>query len=316
MSILESMLAGVKTVAVIGHIHPDGDCAGSCLAVYNYLDELYPEIEVVVYLEELSSKFSYLKNFEAICHDFGQDRQFDLCICLDSSDKLRFGEAVSYLNSAKTSICVDHHVTNLKFADENIVEPEASSTCEVLYKLLREEGITTAVAECIYTGIIHDTGVFKYNSTSARTMDIAGRMMAKGIDFSNIIDNSFYRKTYNQNQILGKALMESVIFLNGRCIYSVISKKDMDLYGISSTDLDGIVDQLRVTEGVECAIFIYEIECDQYKVSLRSTKDLDVSRISVHFGGGGHKKAAGCTMSGCIQDVIDNLSKQIEEQIG
>jgi phosphoesterase RecJ-like protein len=315
MSILESMLTGVKTAAVIGHIHPDGDCVGSCLAVYNYLENIHPEIEVVVYLEEIPSKFNYLKNFEKICHDFTQNRQFDLCICLDSSDKLRFGEAVNYLDNAKTSICIDHHVTNLEFAQENVVEPQASSTCEVLYGLLKEEGITKEVAECIYTGIVHDTGVFKYDCTSARTMEIAGKMMAKGIDFPNIIDNSFYRKTFVQNQVLGKALMGSTTILDGTCIYSVISKKDMDFYGITSADTDGIVDQLRITEGVECAIFIYETETDVYKVSLRSTKGLDVSRIAVHFGGGGHIKAAGCTISGNIQDVISNLSDQLVKQM-
>ena len=167
------------------------------------------------------------------------EAEFDLCLCLDCSDMLRFGEAVRYLNSAKKSICVDHHVTNTGFAGQNIIEAKASSTCEVLFGLLEEEKISKAVAECIYTGIIHDTGVFKYDCTSAKTMEIAGKMMAKGIDFPHIIDNSFYRKTYIQNQILGRALLESITFLDGRCIFSVIHKRDMDFYGVTSADMDG-----------------------------------------------------------------------------
>lgn len=315
MSSLDEMLKGVQSAALIGHIRPDGDCVGSCLAALNYLKEQHPEVEAVVYLEAPSQKFNYLKNFDSIVSDFSEDRVYDLCICLDSSDTLRLGEAVKYLNTAKRSLCVDHHVTNTGYAEENVVQADASSTCEVLYGLLNEEKISKAVAECIYTGIAHDTGVFKFDCTSQRTMEIAGKMMAKGIDFSRIIDDSFYRKTYVQNQILGRALLESITFLDGRCIFSVVQKKDMDFYGVTSSDLDGIIDQLRITQGVECAIFMYETSCREYKVSLRSTTDLDVSKIALYFGGGGHKKAAGCTMAGSVHDVINNLSEQIVKQL-
>ncbi|MDK2965498.1 DHH family phosphoesterase [Lacrimispora sp.] len=315
MSFLEAFLKDVKNVAILGHVRPDGDCVGSCLAVYNYLEENCPEIDAVVYLEKPSVKFAYLKNIDRIVSDFGTDQSYDLCICLDSSDTLRFGEAVKYLNAAKKSLCVDHHITNTGYGTENVVKGEASSTCEVLFGLLDENKISKAVAECIYTGIIHDTGVFKYDCTSAKTMEIAGKMMEKGINYSSIIDDSFYRKTYIQNQILGRALLESITFHGGRCIFSAISKKDMDFYGVGSGDMDGIIDQLRITEGVECAIFMYETACREYKVSLRSTTDLDVSKIAVYFGGGGHKKAAGCTMTGNIHDVINNLSDQISRQL-
>lgn len=315
MSFFDTMLEDVKTMAIIGHIHPDGDCIGSCLAAYNYLEEHYPEVTVSVFLETPPVKFAYLKNIERICSDFQTEAEFDLCLCLDSSDTLRFGEAVKYLESAKKSICVDHHITNLRFAGENIVESGASSTCEVLYGLLEADKISKAVAECLYTGIIHDTGVFKYDCTSTKTMEIAGTLMAKGIDFSSIIDNSFYRKTYVQNQILGRALLESITFFDGRCIFSVIHKKDMEFYGVTSADMDGVIDQLRITEGVECAIFMYETAFREYKVSLRSTTSMDVSKVAVHFGGGGHVKAAGCTMGGSVHDVINNLSAQIARQL-
>ncbi|WP_367567951.1 bifunctional oligoribonuclease/PAP phosphatase NrnA [Lacrimispora sp.] len=315
MSILDTMLEDVKTVAITGHIRPDGDCVGSCLAAYNYLAENHPEVEAVVHLEEPPVKFDYLMNFDRIVTDFSDDREYDLCICLDSGDVQRLGEGVKFLKTAKKSLCVDHHITNSRYAKENIVQDRASSTCEVLYGLFDENRISKAVAECIFTGIIHDTGVFKYDTTSPKTMEIAGKMMGKGIDFPKIIDDSFFRKSYIQNQILGRALLESITFHNGRCIFSAISKKDMDFYGVASEDMDGIIDQLRVTEGVECAIFMYETSCREYKVSLRSTTDLDVSRIAVYFGGGGHKKAAGCTMAGSVHDVVNNLSDQIVKQL-
>ena len=146
-------------------------------------------------------------------------------------------------------------------------------------------------------------------------MEIAGKLMAKGVDFGNIIDDTFYRKTYIQNQILGRALLESITFFDGKCIFSAIRKDVIEFYGVDGKDMDGIIDQLRLTEGVEVAIFIYETGPQEFKVSLRSIKRVDVSRIAVYFGGGGHVRAAGCTMSGSIHDVINNLSRHIAAQL-
>jgi len=315
MSILDLNEKGVRNAAIIGHVRPDGDCIGSCLGLFNYLEAVYPQVEISVYLDEPDRKFGYLKGFDQIQTVFAQEVSFDLCICLDCSDMERLGEGKEIFRLAKDSVCIDHHITNTGYAGENVVKPEASSTCEVLFGLMEEGRITREVAECLYTGIIHDTGVFKYSCTSAKTMAVAGKLMETGIDFTNIIDKSFYRKTYLQNQILGRALFESIAFLDGKCIFSVVRLKDMKFYGVTSKDLDGIVEQLRVTEGVECAIFLYEIEAQVYKVSLRSTNDLDVAKIAGYFGGGGHVKAAGCTMSGSIYDVVNNLSGHIERQL-
>ncbi|MBT9779057.1 bifunctional oligoribonuclease/PAP phosphatase NrnA [Clostridium sp. MCC353] len=315
MNLLEEKLKKAENVVILGHVHPDGDCAGSCLALYNYLMENYPDHSVDIYLESLPAKFNYLKNFDKISSDPSTGRQYDLCVCLDSSDRERLGDLGVYLDTAADSFCVDHHITNVGYTRDYEILSDASSTCEVLFGLLEEEKISKEVAECIYTGIIHDTGVFKHSNTSARTMTVAGKMMAKGIDFSSIIDDSFYRKTYVQNQILGRALLESITFLEGKCIFSVVRAKDMEFYGVTSKDMDGIIDQLRITEGIECAIFMYETGCQEFKVSMRSNSIVDVSRIASYFGGGGHVKAAGCTMSGSIYDVINNLSSHIEKQL-
>ena len=288
---------------------------GSCLAVCNYITEQYPEKTVDVYLETPPVKFSYLKQFERISSDSNTGKQYELCICLDSGDRERLGNNVVYLDTAKTSICIDHHITNKGYAASNFVNASASATCEFLYDFLDEEKISKEVAECIYTGIIHDTNVFKNSNTTAKTMEVAGVMMEKGINFSQIIDGSFYKKTYVQNQIMGRAVLESVLFLDGKCIFSVVRKQDMDFYGVEASDLDGIVDQLRVTDGVEVAIFLHETENHVYKVSMRSNNFVNVSKVASFFGGGGHVRAAGCTMSGSVHDVINNLSALIEKQI-
>lgn len=312
---LMELVEKAGTIAIVGHVRPDGDCVGSCLAACNYITEQYPEKQVDVYLEKPPVKFSYLKQFDRISQDADTGKQYDLCVCLDSGDRERLGKNVIYLDTAKQSICIDHHITNQGYAQANFVNPDASAACEVLYDFLDEEKISKEVAECIYTGILHDTNVFKNSNTTERTMQVAGAMMAKGINFSRIIDESFYRKTYVQNQIMGRAVLESVLFLDGKCIFSVVRKQDMDFYGVAASDLDGIVDQLRITEGVEVAIFLHEMENHVYKVSMRSNNIVNVSKVAAYFGGGGHVRAAGCTMSGSVHDVINNLSAHIEQQM-
>ena len=315
MNKLLELAHGAQRIAILGHVRPDGDCVGACLAVWNYLAGQYPDREIQVYLETPPVKFRYLKRFDSISQDADSGKQYDLCICLDSSDAARLGAFAVYLEGAARSICIDHHITNRGYAQENLVDPQASATCELLCDYLEQDRIDRDVAACIYTGILHDTNVFKNSNTTAKTMEAAGRMMAKGIDFSRIIDESFYRKTYVQNQILGRALMESILFLHGKCIFSAIRMKDMDFYNVTAADLEGIVDQLRVTEGVECAIFLHEVENLVYKVSMRSNQYVDVSKVAAFFGGGGHIRAAGCTMSGSMYDVVNNLSSHIEKQI-
>ncbi len=314
MTKLETMIDQAGKIVILGHVNPDGDCVGSCLAVYNYIKEWDSSRAVTVRLERVPSKFSYLSGFDAIETEVGEET-YDLCICLDSSDEERLGDFKSCFDRSAKTICIDHHITNRGYAQENVIDGHASSACEVVYGQLDESRISKHVAECIYTGIIHDTGVFKYSNTSRKTMEIAGKMMEKGIDFGTIIDGSFYKKTYMQSQILGRALLESITFLDGRCIFSVVRKKDMDFYCVDKSDLDGIVDQLRVIDGIECAIFLYETGIHQFKVSLRSNSIVDVSRIAAYFGGGGHVRAAGCTMSGSVHDVVNNLSAHIAEQL-
>lgn len=314
MTVLEQMLEQTGSVVILGHVRPDGDCLGSTLGLYHYIQTNYPAIRAAVYLEESSPKFGYLAGYDAILHETDEER-YELCICLDCGDEERLGSFGVFLANASKSLCLDHHITNTRFCEVNLVSENASSTCEVLFEQLGEEKIDKAAAECLYTGLIHDTGVFKYSCTSARTMEIAGKLMAKGIDFGSIIDNSFYKKTYVQNQILGRALLESITFLDGKCIFSALRQSEMEFYGVNGKDMDGIIDQLRLTEGVEVAIFMYQTGPQEFKVSLRSQNAVDVSRIASYFGGGGHVRAAGCTMSGRIHDVVNNLSLHIAKQL-
>ena len=243
------------------------------------------------------------------------EKEYDLFVTCDVSSRDRLALAGPYFDTAKKTACIDHHISNPGFAQVNHIRGEVSSACEVLYGLLEPEKINCTIAKPIYTGMVHDTGVFQYSSTSPETMRIAGELMKTGFDFSKIIDESFYQKTYIQNQVMGRVLAESILLLDGKCIIGYLKKKDMDFYGVEGKDLDGIVSQLRLTEGVEVAMFLYELETQNFKVSLRSNGKIDVSKIAVYFGGGGHMRAAGCDLQGSVYDVINNITAEICKQI-
>ena len=231
----------------------------------------------------------------------------------------RIGDALEYAQSAKKRINIDHHISNPGTGDVNYVKPQVGSASELVYDLIVEdsgaEALDKDLAQIIYTGMIHDTGVFQYSNTNQKTMETVAKLISYGFDFPRLIEETFYQRTYLQTQVLGRALMESIRFMNGTCIVSCIEKKHMDFYGATSQDFDGIVNQLRNIKGVHCAIFMYEIGNLEFKVSMRSDEMVNVAEVAGYFGGGGHMRAAGCTMQGTFHDCVNNLSKHIEEQL-
>ncbi|MGN0142390.1 MAG: bifunctional oligoribonuclease/PAP phosphatase NrnA [Roseburia sp.] len=315
MTNLDDFLTEAGTVAIAGHIRPDGDCVGSCLATYNYIRTYYPKIQVDLYLEPIPNIFKFLARSEEIISDYPQGKRYDLFISQDCGDTGRLGNAAAYFETAGKTVCIDHHISNQSFADENYIFPQASSTSELIFDLLPRERLTKEIAECIYTGIIHDTGVFQYSCTSRATMEKAGVLMEMGIDYPRIVDETFYTKTYNQNRILGLALLKSRLHLEGRCISSVITAEEMKEYEVLPKHLDGIVSQLRVTKDVEVAVFLYETGDGTFKVSTRSASYVDVSAIAVGFGGGGHKRAAGFSMTGEPEELIERIVAEVAKQI-
>ncbi len=315
MKDLASQLAQVKTVAIVGHVRPDGDCVGSCLATYNYISAWFPQIQADIYLEPIPNIFKFLKNADKIQSSCDSDQAYDLCIVQDCGDVGRLGAAVKYFETAKKTICIDHHVSNDNFADENYIYPDTSSTSELIFELIEEEKITKEIAECIYVGMVHDTGVFQYSSTSAKTMNAAGVLMEKGINFSQIVDDTFYTKTFAQNKILGQALLNSRLYQEGAVIGTAISQEEMKRFQVLPKHLDGIVSQLRVTKGVEAAIFLYENDDGTWKVSMRSNGKVNVADIAMKFKGGGHVRAAGATMEGAPEDIFGRICEEMERQL-
>ena len=308
--------AEAKRIAITGHQKPDGDCVGSCLSVWYYLKQNLKDAEITVFLEEPDPVFAELAGYSEIVTDFPAQAPFDILFILDCNLE-RTGLAAKYAEGAGKIINVDHHVTNAGGCGTlNYVDPKVGSACELVSDLLDKDKLDQELAKSMYVGMVHDTGVFQYESTTPETMKKAAHLIGFGFDFYRIIQETFYQKTYVQSQIMGRALMESIRFMGGRCIVSVIDRRTMDFYGVTNRDFEGIVNQLRNIKGVSCAIFMYETATLEYKVSLRTDKCVDASKVAAYFGGGGHERAAGCTMKGTFYDCVNNLSAEIEKQLG
>ncbi|MCH5339122.1 MAG: DHH family phosphoesterase [Acetatifactor sp.] len=305
---------GAKRIGISGHARPDGDCVGAVLGLQMYLQKSLPDAEVKVYLEKPSEIFSEIKGFDKIISDFPEEKPFDVFFALDT-DAERMGDAEKYFRAAVKKINIDHHLRVTGSGDINHIDSTVGSTCELIYDLMEEDGLDKDIAMALYIGIIHDTGVFQYSCTTPATMEKGAKLISYGFDFYRLIQETFFQKTYVQAQIMGRALMESIRFLDGRCIVSVVDKKTMEFYKVDTKDLDGIVNQLRNIKGVECAIFMYQTGVLEYKVSLRSSEKVNAAEVASFFGGGGHARAAGCTMSGTFHDCVNNLSLHIEKQL-
>ena len=316
MTDLDELLTGARSVGIAGHVKPDGDAFGSCMGLYLFLKEYYPQIEAAVYLEDSYSKsYTFVSHSDEIIHDYPKQEPYDVFFSLDCADPARLGNAGVYFSAAKKQVVIDHHVSNHGFGMINEIQPDSSSTSEIIALMIGKDRISKTIAEPLYMGIVHDTGIFQYSCTSSRTMMVGGWLIDTGIAFSKICDDTFFTKDYHQNQILGRALTESILMLDGKVIFTVVHKKDMDFYQVKPQDLDGIVQQLRVTQGVEVALFLYESGVRQYKVSMRSNGKVDVAKVAVFFQGGGHKMAAGCTINGGVHDVVNNIVAKIDEQL-
>ena len=233
----------------------------------------------------------------------------------DTASLDRLGLNLPFYENAKRTACIDHHASNDGYADYNYILPKASSASEVLYDLLDEGLIDKSIAEPMYMGIAHDSGVFRFQSTTPKTMRIAANMIEKGVNVNMILEETFFRKTYNQMMVTAKIQSEAVLALDGKCIYGYCTSEMMEEYGVTTKDLDAVVASIRNVDGVEVAMFLYQLSEDSYKVSLRSKNYVDVSKIAVENGGGGHVRAAGAEIHGELNDIINKLLNRIKQDI-
>ena len=188
---LNRMLKLADTIAIGGHVRPDGDCIGSSMGLCRYIKENYSDKEVDVYLEEIPEKYRFIKETENVKFAAPEGKVYDLFISLDCADLERLGFSVPLFEQAAHTLCIDHHVSNPGYAQENHIVPEASSTSELVYRLVDKDKLSREAAEALYAGIVNDTGAFQYSCTSPATLRAAAELLEAGVDAPGIIRDTF-----------------------------------------------------------------------------------------------------------------------------
>ena len=317
MKRLDDYLENAKTVAIVGHVNPDGDCLGSVFGTYRYLVENHPDLCVTPYASFVPEYLKFLAKDVPFDDTDGEDRTYDLAISVDASAKERIGAGKAAFENARRTLVIDHHETNPLFGDENYVVPKAASASEVLVSLMDPDKISRSAAEKLYTGIMQDSGVFRYSSTSKETLLSAAMLIDKGVNFSKIIEESVINQPYREMKLMGEVLMNSVLCPETKFVYGTAPISLQKKYGLSSSELANVVVELNAVKEADVALFMYQYEDGTWKASLRAKCDVNVAVIAKEFGGGGHLRASGFSferdpeaVAGKVRDLIRTLKNK------
>lgn len=298
-----------ENIVLAGHISPDGDAISSCLALGVSLEKLGKKPTILL---ESYERYSYLKGSHMIFKGDYDNMGADMFISLDCGDIKRLGQAEKVFLNAKKTVNIDHHITNDNFGDINIVNTDASSTCEIVYEIINRIGnIDKHIAEALYTGIVFDTSGFKHKSTKKRTYEVASKLAGLGIDNSFIHTELLYTHTFENARLLAKAIQN--LQREGNTVITTLTKSEI-LNECSSgyIHLEGISGYMLDFKGIDVAVFLYEKENGDIKISFRS-KDLDVNKIAQKYGGGGHILASGAMVSMPLLKAKQIMLKEIEK---
>lgn len=284
-------ISNAENIVILTHENPDGDAIGSSLALYNGLKQLGKNVDVVI--PEYSKTYKFLPNADEIKEE-GDTALYDLAIALDCGDIKRLNGFAKYFEDANTKISIDHHSANTMFADYNFVNPAAPACCQILITVLEALGIiiNKEIGTCLLTGIITDTGGFKYSGVTAETFEFTAELLNKGVKVSDIYKKVMQTMSKTQFELKRIAMNRIEFFEEGKIAFTYITKEDEEKTGAGINDYNGIVEMGRDVEGVEVSIFFRQKE-DGYKISLRSNEYVNVSDICLMFSGGGHIRAAG-----------------------
>lgn len=299
---------------IVSHVNPDGDATGSLLAMCQILNLLGKKGRL---MNEGStpSRFSYLPNFDEIINykEKRPSESYRYVICVDCADSMRMGQVAELFSEDVELLNIDHHPTNDLFGHLALVNPAASSTCEVIYDFLRFAGIeiTPALATCLYTGYLTDTGGFRYSNTTPKVLRDASELVEVGAPPYEIAERALESFTYQHVQLLSKSLSLLDLALEGRVAFLMLPIAILEETGATKEDADGLSNYGRNIEGVEVAVLIREIEAG-VKVSFRSKEYVDVSSIAKQLGGGGHVRAAGCTLQMGLEEARHKIEPMIK----
>jgi len=301
-------------IMLLTHVSPDGDALGSTFALNSYLKDLGKKT-YVVHNDQVPSNLMIVANDEIYTEEAfdGLGVNPTLVFSMDSGDEGRLGTRVKYLKG-RTTICIDHHITNVGFCDYNYLDPKASSTGELLYELLFTDDmpISKEVASAIYVAILMDTGGFRYSNTSSRTMEVVAKLFAAGINYVDLNIEVYQNVPVNKFKMTNLILSTLELSHDNRVGFVYITEDMLKESNLELDDTDGVIENVRDIDSVEVALFIKEVSPNVYKGSARSKRFYDVSSYCMQFGGGGHVHAAGFTIEGSFEEIKERMLNAIE----
>ena len=295
---------------------PDGDAIGSSLAMYNALKSLGKDVEIV--MANNSDIFNFLPGASQIKSQ-GTKKIYDLAIALDCGDIKRLNGYTEYFQDANATIQIDHHEINTMFAEYNFVNPTAPACAQILITVLEELGIkiTKEIGTCLLTGIITDTGGFKYQGVTAETFEFVAELLNIGVNVSNIYKRVLQVISRSKFELRKIAINRLEFYEDGKIAFTYTTREDEEKINASIDAHEGIVEIGRDIEGVEISVFLREnIERDGYKISLRSNDYVNVADICLMFNGGGHIRAAGGNIKLPLEEaklrILDECRKYLK----
>lgn len=301
-----------EKIVILTHESPDGDAMGSALAMKLMVEKLNQKCDVII--PEYSRMFQFLPGAEEIKIE-SEIETYDLAISVDCGNFKRLAKN-EYFEKAKKTIVIDHHGSNNMYGDINYVNPVSPACCEILISMAEYFGITISqeMGTCIMTGIITDTGGFRYMGITPDTFEYAAELIRLGVDIPTIYKKTMGTKTKANFELTKRVIDRMELLEDGKVSFSYMTSQDELEVNAEPGDHEGLVNIGKDIEGVQVSIFIRQKDNeDVYKVSLRSEDGINVSDICLLFGGGGHARAAGVLMKGTREEIKEKLMKEIKK---
>lgn len=285
-----------NNIYVVGHINPDGDSIGAAFGMCLALESIGKNAKVVI--SKRSSVYDFLPHIDEYSVDSIKEDQYDLLICVDSSDKERLSISKEDFDKAKNILVLDHHIAKIPYGDVNCIFSDLPAASQIVFDLINYLNIKIDkdIATYLYMGIMTDTGSFNYSSTKPSTFEAASVLIATGIDFADICKRVNDTKDEGVLYLIRATIENMEVYYDGQVRLSFVPYDIIKLIGLDEEDAEGMTNYLRMVKGTEVAIYIRGKSDGTNKVSLRSNGKVDVSKIAIAFGGGGHMRASGYTM--------------------
>jgi phosphoesterase RecJ-like protein len=310
-----SELEAARRILILGHIDPDGDSAGSVLALAGALGDK----DVYCYSQgALSARYRFMDPEGLLQCRVDTEKPFDLAVAMEAPGKDRLGQGLEMISESTRVINIDHHQDNELYGHINWVNSEAAALGEMIYELLQAKSVpvTDRMATCLYTAILTDTGRFQYKGTSSRTLSLCGELVKLGANPTEITRHVYFGLPFAYLRLMRSALGGMEEMASGRILAFTLHPEDFSQAGAEPQDAEGLIDLTLVSDQVRIGMLFRQPAEGKVKVSFRSQDSIDVGALASEWGGGGHKNASGCTVDGTIADVKRSVLQRAEQFLG